>query len=455
VPIDPASGPPRPGKIIVPGQESTPASGEPRLVVPPGARAETEEEGLPEYPRLRPLEIVPVRQGDQDLLLVTDPLGVMPAPVALRPESLGLLRLLDGSVSIADLSAELVRGSQDVRAAGFVRDFVSQLDRMLMLESPRFDAAWEQVRREYHQLQIRPAVLEGISYPADRAEAERFLDAHFAAAEQRLVEAGDPKPAPDARPRALLAPHLDPHRAGPMIARAYLELGKEQPEPLRVVVFGVGHALFRELFALTHKHFETPLGKVTCDATFVDGVAAKVGDAAWRSELTHREEHSIEFQALYLKRRFGERPIRIVPILCGGFHALLEEGLDPHEHPELEALITAVRDTEQALGGATVYVSAADLSHVGPRFGDPSLDERTRTEVEATDRAALEAARRGDAEGWHQAIASGHDATRICGWGATYVMLRCAAPGEGRLLGYEQSTETSGSVVTIASLVWP
>jgi hypothetical protein len=37
-----------------------------------------------------------------------------------------------------------VRGSQDVRAGGFVRDFVSQLDRMLMLESPGFDAAWEE-----------------------------------------------------------------------------------------------------------------------------------------------------------------------------------------------------------------------------------------------------------------------------------------------------------------------
>jgi hypothetical protein len=33
-------------------------------------------------------------------------------------------------------------------------------------------------------------------------------------------------------------------------------------------------------------------------------------------------------------------------------------------------------------------------------------------------------------------------------------MLRCAAPGEGRLLDYEQSDEKDGSMVTIATMAW-
>ena len=57
--------PPRASRIIVPGQEhaepageAPPASGS-RIVLPPGATTEPEE-SLPEYPRLRPLEIMPV-----------------------------------------------------------------------------------------------------------------------------------------------------------------------------------------------------------------------------------------------------------------------------------------------------------------------------------------------------------------------------------------------------------
>jgi AmmeMemoRadiSam system protein B len=424
-------------------------------VLPPGVSAEPEED-LPEYPRLRPLEILPVRDKGQDLLLVTDPLGVMEAPIALRLEAFELLRLLDGTVSLADLTAEMVRGSKDLRAAGFVRDFVAQLDRMLMLESPRFDAAYDELRSAYHELEIRQAALGGYSYPAEPDELQKFLDAHFAEAE--TLRANDESAASSTAPakaRALIAPHLDPRRAGVTIARAILELDTASRTPLRVVVFGTGHTLYGTLFALTRKHFETPLGRVDCDLAFVDAVAAKLGDLAYAGELAHRNEHSIEFQAVYLKHRFGNRPLSIVPILCGGFHGLLDGNQTPRDEPSFEALITAVRDTERTVGGETVYLAGVDLSHVGPRFGDPATDERTLKEVETKDREALEAARRGDADAWYRAIAAHEDSTRICGWAPTYAMLRCAEPGEGRLLRYQQSSESDGSVVTIAAMRWP
>jgi MEMO1 family protein len=455
----PPPDPPR--RIILPGEERTPAPETearpeaPRIVLPPGVAAETAED-LPEYPRLRPLEIMVARDGDRDLLVVNDPLGVMPAPIALRAEALDLLRILDGSLSLNDIAAEVVRASKDLRAGATVKEFVGQLDRMLLLDSPRFEAAYRAVRERYHALEIRQAVLGGHSYPEDPEELRRFLDGHFAEAERQRAAAGDAAAvAPDARPRALLAPHLDPRRAGAVIARAWLELGPEPPEPLRVVVWGTGHALLGDTLALTRKHFETPLGLVRCDTTFVDAVAERLGDVAWHGELAHRDEHSIEFQALYLKYRFGERPVTIVPILAGGFHALLDLGQGPRDDAALETLIGAVRNAETRLGGATVHVGSVDLSHIGPRFGDPAVDERTLKETETLDRAALDAARRGDADGWNQTIAAEGDATRVCGWGATWAMLRAATPGEGRLLAYEQSKEPNGSMVSVAAMVWP
>ncbi len=96
-----------------------------------------------------------------------------------------------------------------------------------------------------------------------------------------------------------------------------------------------------------------------------------------------------------------------------------------------------------------------DLSHVGPRFGDATVDERARGEVEEVDRPALAAAVKGDADGWFTAIAEQQDVTRICGFAPTYALLRCAEPGPGRLLGYEQSPEPDSTVVSIAAAVWP
>ena len=70
--LDPES--PRKGRIILPGepepQPEAPALAKesaaeaPHIVLPPGVDAP--EEDLPEYPRLRPLEMVPVRDQDRD-----------------------------------------------------------------------------------------------------------------------------------------------------------------------------------------------------------------------------------------------------------------------------------------------------------------------------------------------------------------------------------------------------
>ncbi len=454
-PDDPKD-PPRSGRIILPGSESVPPAEGPRIVIPPGVSLD-EADDLPEYPRLRPLMLAPVQDKGRELLIVSDPLGVIPGQPVLGIEALGILQLLDGSVSVNDITTALMRESRDIRIGKMVRDFIRQLDDLLMLDSPKFHAAWRELLDAYHPLEVRPAALEGHSYPAERGELEAFLDSNFAQAEQLRAAAGEPVAAANARPRALLAPHLDPRRAGATIARAYLELGPEQEGPLRVVVLGTGHALQGDRFGLTRKHFQTPLGKLECDTAFVDTLAAALGEDPYHAELAHRDEHSIEFQALYLQRRLGPRPVKIVPILCGGFSALLDQGITAREDEQVERFVAALRDAERKHGGATVYVGAIDLSHVGPRFDprEPKLDERTRTEVGEKDHAALAAARQGDAEGWFQAVAGHDDSTHICGFAPTYLLLRVCEPGPGRLLRYQQSDEPDGSMVSTAAMVWP
>jgi MEMO1 family protein len=462
MPTDRPEEPSRPPRIIVPGAESTPPGGAPRIVLPPGASIESADD-LPEYPRLRPLVIMPIVDQERELLLVSDPLGVIPGQPVLGMGALALLQLLDGSASLTDITAAVMRESKDLRVGNMVRDFVRQLDELLMLDSPRFHRAYQEMRDAYHPLEIRPAALEGHAYPARPEDLKPFLDENFLQAVALRDAAKERVAAVDAVPRALLAPHLDPRRAGVTIARAYLEIGAEPKEPLRVVVLGTGHTMMGDRFALTRKHFQTPLGRFECDTAFVDTLATALGDDAYHGELAHRDEHSIEFQALYLQRRLPGKAVKLVPILCGGFHDLLDDGRNPRQDEAIEKFLAALHAAERWHGGATLYVAAIDLSHVGPRF-DPregKLDDRTRQEVEQKDRAALDAAARGDADGWFAAIAGHDDSTRVCGFAPTYLLLRAAGgpnaagPGPGRLLRYQQSDEPDGSMVSTAAMVWP
>lgn len=454
--------PGRPGRIIIPGQEPEPeppeAAADPagapsgsRIILPPGVARE-EIADVPEIPRLRPLMLMPARDGERELLVVSDPLGVIPGQPVLPIEALGLMQLLDGRTSITDITAALMRENNDIRMGNMIRDFVAQLDELLMLESPRFEAAYRKLRDEYHPLEIRHAVFGGRSYPGEPEQLMRYLDAQFAAAAERTPAEESATPA--ARPRAVMVPHLDPRRTGATIAQGILPLGDASGGPLRVVVLGTGHSLFDELYALTRKHYDTPLGRVQTDTAFVDALAARIGDGAYRGELAHRDEHSIEFAALYLRHRLGER-VKIVPILVGGFHHLVEDGRTPADDAGFQGLLTALRETLAEAQGDTVILASVDFSHVGPRFGDPSLDERTNDDVEKIDRDAIEAARRGDPGAWFSTIAAHQDSTRICGFAPTFVMLDLLQPAaSGRLLHYEKSTEPDTTFVSVAAMEW-
>jgi hypothetical protein len=106
-----------------------------------------------------------------------------------------------------------MRENKDIRMGNMVRDFVAQLDEMLMLESPRFEKAYQALRDEYHPLEIRHAMFAGRSYPAEPDQLKPYLDAQFTAAAEREA-ADDALPGDGARPRAVMAPHLDPRRTG-------------------------------------------------------------------------------------------------------------------------------------------------------------------------------------------------------------------------------------------------
>ena len=442
-----------PPRIILPGAEDETPSERPRIILPPGSVPDSRDD-LPEYPRLRAVQIHAMREGERELLVITDPLGVASKQLVLGLETLAILEMLDGTTSLADITATFMRETKDLRVSNVLRDFIGKLDDMFLLEGPRFEEAYRRLQTEWHPLEERPAMLADVCYPSAHEELERFLDEQFTFVAERMAETGEPVATATQLPRAILAPHLDPRRRGHVQARAFSEIGPDVGLPLRVVVFGTGHQLHADMVALTRKNFTTPFGTVPCDTAFVDHVATALGDTAYSSELVHRDEHSIEFVLLYLQRRLKYRRFTLVPILCGGFERFLEEERKPREDATIEALIRSVREAERTLGGPTLYVASVDFSHVGPSFGDPALDEEALDMVQKVDERAITAAASGDADRWFETLAAEDNATRICGFAPTYCMLRCAEPGEGIPLSYDQSPQPGG-VVSVAAMVWP
>ncbi len=431
-------------------------------------RDEGEDDGaprVPTHPRLRAIEVEQVREDDRTFIVLSDPSGVATRPLAISPEAVPILQLLDGAVSLEDLVALIDQQTGDPRAGDQIRKFVETLDTHLLLESPRYFAARDAMHAEYRALPVRPSVLAGLSYPEDPVELGGFLSQHEKIAAERALAEGvtirAADAAPGSAPRALAAPHIDLQRGGAMFARAWSAFDGVAPDqsPDVVFVFGVGHMMLEEPFAITAKPFATPLGTVEVATDSVERIVAATSPAILAEEIAHRSEHSIEFQALALRRHLTAQTPKIVPILCSGFHGLVRFERRPADVPVIADTLAAI-DAEAArlaaAGQRVAFVAGVDLSHVGARFGDAiELDAETLAGIEQTDRAAIAAALTGDAEAWFDAIAAHDDSTRICGFAAMYAMLRVARPGAGRLLGYEQSVEPGGSVVTYASMVWP
>ncbi len=443
----------RPGGLV--GPDGRPLSSASAAEGDDAAGAAAGEPRLPTHPRLRPVELQEAREGGRSFVVLIDPSGVATEALAVSAEAMPILMLLDGNVALDDLLAMIDRETGDPRAAEGVRALVTQLDQHLYLEGPRYEAARNALRDAYRELPARPAALAGLSYPAEPAALTAFLGAFDETARAM------PDPPVGARPpRALAAPHIDLRRGGATIARAYLELAGRPPaeQPDVVFVFGTGHTLVEEPFALTAKSYETPLGMVRTDEAIVRALEQACGAPITAEEIAHRDEHSIEFQAVELAHVYGARPFTIVPLLAGGFHGYVRYERRPSEDPLVETLVAALRDAvaaAEAAGRRVLFLAGVDLSHVGARFGDAlDLDAEALADIEKKDHAALAAAATGDAEAWFDAVAAHGDSTRICGFAPMYMMLRVAGVGAGRVLAYEPSLEEGGSVVTYASVAW-
>lgn len=409
------------------------------------------ENGAHEYPRLRPVEAFPASVQGEQVVCLRDPMHYTDAIVSVPPQTAVILDLFDGRHSLLDIQEAVARRFGVLLFREQLLGVIRSLDECLLLESPRFISHREALEDDFRRTPFRPARLAGMSYAADAEALRRELAGYFRA------DGGSEHALPSAsagRLTGLAVPHIDFSRGGPCYAWGYQELTGAMPVD-RWIILGTVHVPIARPFALTRKDFQTPLGPAEVDREFLDALLTRAGHGYLDDEFAHRAEHSIEFQGVFLRHVTpADRPVRIVPILCGSCHRFVEERRPPRAGEAVEDFLAALRETLAALGGRSVLIASADLAHVGPQFGDPGpLTPGQLREVEEADRQMLSFAEAGDAEGFFRAVASDGDRRRICGLPPIYAALRTLGGHRGRLLRYCQWPDPHGTV-TFAALAW-
>jgi AmmeMemoRadiSam system protein B len=373
------------------------------------------------------------------MILVRDRLELVSPGLGFSPDLLPVLELLDGRRSMETLAGDIaaLRGGVPV-AEEELANLLAELDAAGLLETGRYRAKRAEVAAAFAATAVRPPFFAGQAYPDEPTALGRYLDGILAEA---------PENAPAGRVAALVAPHLDPDSGRAAYGAAYAALAGASPR--RVVVLGVGHQIMDGLFCVTDKAFATPLGQVPVDTAAVDTLRRAGGTAVARDDLPHRVEHSVEFQAVFL-RHVLEGEFSLVPILCGspqGFLAgLTRKAFGEVAGPFLAALAELAADPD------TLVVAGVDFCHIGVKFGHKLPAERLEQAAMEHGRTLLDRLCAGDSAGFWAESARVGDAFNVCGLVALAALTELGPPLPGRVLCHDIVREPpTQSAVTFAA----
>jgi MEMO1 family protein len=392
-------------------------------------------------PRLRTdIQFLPVEMQGRRVLAVRDMLGLREEMIGLVPEIAPVLAFFDGEHTVLDLQEALARSSGNrIVTREEVGQLIADLDDLLILHSDRYLRLKEAARREFAQSSRRPAALAGSAYPEDPGEARAFVEG--------ILQDGD-SAAPASSLRALVAPHIDLRVGKAVYQRAYGRLEDRGFE--RIVVLGTGHGLDDALFSISAKPYESPLGSLPADVQALEKLRRAGDGCLARDDFAHRQEHSIEFQALFLSAVL-RREIPIVPILVGGVDEDLLMNRRLTEIPGVTGFLDALREF---CGPETLIVAGVDFCHVGPKFGHPRPAPDYEAEFQDHDRRLLAALCRGSAEEFWEEGRRVFGRYNVCGFTAMATLLELLPGATGEVLGYdvwhEEPTRSAVSFAAVA-----
>jgi AmmeMemoRadiSam system protein B len=340
-----------------------------------------------EKPKLRRLERLRLSRGDEDLLVLRDPLELA-EPFAVDAVYEPVLDALDGQRTLAQIRQSLLmRGIVTVELAD-LEEFVAELGEVGLLDDDRFRELWSELHDAFVEQEVRAPMRAGLLYPDDPTTLREWL---APALPERLVPAGraggghaarEQGPGYGGVPIAVVVAHQPPPVQASVLRRLLASL--PPPEQYRrVVILATDHAPGLLPYASADKDWATPLGPVACDLE----ILAKLDDRLpWllREQTRLRAADPIEWATLLLRALWGDRCPPVLPLACGQTRLTSQDGA--------ERARELIGELGQLLGPATqagevLWWTAAELSHVGPAYGHAQLP--TREQVLQDDRVLL------------------------------------------------------------------
>ena len=381
-------------------------------------------------PKLRRIESQLSERNGQPVALVHDSLGLTNRGIAVPLALIPLLELCDGTRDEATLCAALALRTGIQLDTLELQRILTQLDNALLLENDRSAAAYADALESFRAAPSRPPSMAGKAYPAYPDDLSRMLKGYL-----DLIP-GEDDPA-QAQLKGLICPHIDFARGGQVYAGIWQRAAGAARQAELAIILGTDH-LDGGLLTLTRQHYSTPWGTLHTAIEVADAIGRAVGEeAAFRSELHHRNEHSIEAALVWLHYFIGERPFEVVPILCGSLRDFIEGTGDPTEDAAFMAAVDALK--KATASRRTLVVAAADLAHVGPAFGDRlPLDVVERARLSVADKKLMDTMCRADARAFFQEIKMEGARRHICGLSPIFMALRLLEGAQGEVTGYAQ-----------------
>ncbi len=405
------------------------------------------------YPALRNLQYSPLKQGEEQYILLWDPSRLSAEKLVIPLNFFFLFQFFDGEHSLEQLGAEYLKKYGEFLMPDKLSQLVADLDDKLFLEGERYEQAKAAAVATYRQAPVRKAVFAGKSYEADTDKLRQQLDGFF-----------DSKEGPEKKPsnhqgekiKAIAAPNYEPKEAGPIYAWAYKEL-REAITPDVFVILGTCHAGLEHGVAVTDKDFETPLGVLQANKPILDHFRAHGGAKFFEEDILHEQEHSLEFQLPFLQHTIGsQRPITIVPVLCSFPAATLAMAELKPLFENIDSFLVSLKAAIAASGQEVCVIGSSSLAHIGLRYGDnkPPTDFSFHRCMQ-TDLEMLKKVEEMKPEEFAQFILDEGDKRHIMGFSTLFLLMKLIDAEKGEVLRYDRGiTDQFNSTVTYASIAF-
>ncbi|MCB0192716.1 MAG: AmmeMemoRadiSam system protein B [Anaerolineae bacterium] len=366
------------------------------------------------------------------------------------PQVLGPLAMLcNGEHTVTEIEFNLksqygLNVSRDV-----ITNFLNQFDQALILDGETYNIAKCRAVDEFRSAPYRKPALAGGPYPAEKNALRRKL--------KKYVDQVGPVPVSAATSRAIISPHIDYHRGGPVYAQVWQSAAEAVREAELVIIIGTDHNPGGSYgtITLTPQNYASPLGVLPTDVDLVNHLASIIGpERAFAYELHHRDEHSIELDVVWLQYMRQEKPCPIVPILTGSFRHFMLDEADIEEDATIEAFVDALRAIMS--DRRTLIVASGDLAHMGPAFDGPAIDIIGQEKMKVDDKALMENLCQGDATSFFDFMKAGQFERNVCGLSPFYFTLSALEKTQGKSLSYDlcPADYNNSSFVSVCGLVW-